>query len=68
MAVVADVPPGAEGRRSMADDGWAIVEAEAVAGGEDMSNEPAQADVLIMAAGTVGIIDVAEGARTAPVR
>ena len=52
----------------MADDGWAIVEAEAVAGGEDMGNEPAQADVLIMAAGTVGIIDAAEGARTAPVR
>jgi len=67
VAVVADSPPGVEGRRVMSDDGRAGVEAETISCGHDVSDKPTQTAILVIAAGTIGFLDAAQRPLPAPV-
>ena len=70
VAVVADPSPGAGRPGGVADDGRAVVESHLVAGGHDVGDESAQADVLVIIDGalsTDGTVHAVEGSRAAPV-
>ena len=68
VTVTVGLAPGTGGRRGMADDGGAVVESESVAVGRNMGDEPAQASILVITAGTIGVVDIAKRARTVPVQ